>query len=130
MPLLLLVALLIWGGASTGGLVGWLAYVGAAVVLMVIGRGWVIRVDDLGDRIRVVNWTRTVEVSWSDVERFEFDGAVGVRRTNLAPLPFSAFPGSSPDIFGIAERRNAEAFQALESTRMRRRQQTRKRGRA
>lgn len=128
-PLLLLVALLIWGGVSTGGLGGWLASLGAAVVLMVICRGWVVRVDDLGDRIRVVNWMRTVEVSWSHVERFEFDGAVGLRRTNLPPLPLSAFPGSSRDIFGIAERRNAAAFRALESTRKRRRQQIRKRGR-
>lgn len=121
-----MVAGLIWGGASTGGLLGWLAYVGGAVGLLVIGRGWVIRVDDLGDKLRIVNWMRTVDVSWSDVERFEFDGAVGVRRTNLTPVPFSAFPGSSRDIFGIAERRNAEAFRALEATRKRRRQEARK----
>ena len=55
-PLLLLVALLIWGGATTGGLAGWLAWGGALAVLVAFGRGWIIRVEDLGDRIRVVNW--------------------------------------------------------------------------
>ena len=52
------------------------------MVLVVVGRGWIIRVEDLGDTIRVVNWMRTVEVSCSDVQRFEFDGGVGVRRTD------------------------------------------------
>lgn len=129
-PLLLLVALLVWGGAITGGLAGWLACVGAVVVLVVIGRGWIIRVEDLGDTIRVVNWGRTVEVSWSDVERFEFDGGVGVRRTDLTCVPLSAFPAVSRDIFGLTESRNRAALRALEATRKRRRQQARKRGRA
>lgn len=129
-PLLLLSAGLVWGGATTGGVVAWLAWAGAAGVLVLIGRGWLLRVDDLGDRIRVVNWTRTVEVPWYDVDRFEFDGAVGVRRTNLTAVPFSAFPDVSRDIFGIAERRNEAAFRALEATRKRRRQQARNRGRA
>ena len=129
-PLLLLVALLVWGGTTSDGLAGWLAWVGAVVVLVVIGRGWVIRVEDLGDTIRVVNWMRTVEVSWSDVDRFEFDGGVGVRRTDLTSVPFSAFPAASRDIFGIAERRNRAAFRALEATRKRRRHQARNRGRA
>ena len=94
-PLLLLVVLLIWGGATTGGLAGWLAWGGALAVLVAFGRGWIIRVEDLGDRIRVVNWMQTVEVSWSDVDRFEFDGGVGVRRTDLTVLPMSAFPAVS-----------------------------------
>ena len=100
------------------------------MVLVVIGRGWIIRVEDLGDTIRVVNWGRTVEVSWSDVERFEFDGGVGVRRTDLTSVPLSAFPAVSRDIFGLAESRNRAALRALEATRKRRRQQARKRGRA
>ena len=125
-PLILLVALLVWGGATTGGFVAWLAWAGAAGLLVLIGRGWVLRVDDLGDRIRVVNWTRTVEVSWSDVDRFEFDGAVGVRRTDLTAVPISAFPDLSRDMFGIAERRNEAALRALEATRKRRGQQARK----
>lgn len=129
-PLLLLVAVLVWGGATTGGLAGWLAWVGAFVVLVVIGRGWIIRVEDLGDRMRVVNWMRTVEVSWSEVDRFEFDGGVAVRRADLTTLPLSAFPAVSRDMFGIAERRNGAAFRALEATRERRRQQARNRGRA
>jgi Bacterial PH domain len=124
----MLVALLVWGGASSDGLVGWLAWLGALVVLVVIGRGWIIRVDDLGDSIRVVNWIRTVGVAWSDVERFEFDGGVSVRRTDLTNVPVSAFPAVSRDAFGIAERRNEAAFRALEATRKRRHQQARHRG--
>lgn len=126
-PLLLVAVLLVWGGVATAGWGRWVAFGGGMAILIVIGRGWVIRVDDMGDRIRVVNWMHTLEVRWSDVERFEFDGAVGVRRTNMTMVPISAFPALSRDVFGIAKRRNKAAFRALEATRKQRRRQARKR---
>lgn len=126
-PLLLLAVLLAWGGSATAGWGRWLAFAGAIAVLTVIGRGWVIRVDDLGDRVRVVNWMHTREVPWSDVERFELDGAVGIRLTDLTSVSVSAFPALSRDVFGIAERRNEAAFRALEATRRQRRRQARTR---
>lgn len=130
LPLLLLAMGLVVSAVANGGLSGWLAIVGAALVLVLVARGWVIRVDDLGDKIRVTNWLRVIEVPWSDVERFEFDGAVSVRRTNLPTLPLAAFPASSRDLFGILERRNTAAFRALEAARKRHRRQARSQRRA
>lgn len=127
-PLFLLAVLVVAGGVAAGGLVSWLGFVGGALALVVVGRSWVLRVDDLGDKIRVVNWLRTVEMAWSEVERFEFDGAVAVRRYNASTVNVSAFSTSSRDVFGIAERRNEEAFMMLEATRKRRRRQARSRG--
>ena len=129
MPLLLFAAVLVWGGATSVGFIRWLAWAATMAVLAVMGRGWVIRVEDHDDGIRVVNWTRTMEVPWSELDRFESQGGIAARRTNLTSLPLSAFPSLPRDIFGIAERRNETAFRALEASRKRHRQRAHKRGR-
>jgi hypothetical protein len=128
-PLLLFAVVLACGGATSVGSIRWLAWAATMAVLAVMGRGWVIRVEDHDGGVRVVNWTRTVEVSWSELDRFECEGGIAARRTNLTTLPLSAFPSPSRDIFGIAQRRNETAFRALEASRKRRQQRAHKRGR-
>jgi hypothetical protein len=43
--------------------------------LAIVWRSWRLRVDDLGYGVRIVNWTRTLEVPWDEIDRFE--SAVG-----------------------------------------------------
>jgi hypothetical protein len=125
-PLVLLAGVLAVGGIDTGGVWGPLGAVGAVFVLVIAWRSWQLRVDDLGDGVRIVNWTLTVEVPWDEIDPFEFDGRVSLRRRDLRTVPLSAFPFPSRDVFGIARRRNHAAFLALESIRKKRRKQARK----
>ena len=91
-PLVLLAGVLAVGGIDTGGVWGPLGAVGAVFVLVIAWRSWQLRVDDLGDGVRIVNWTLTVEVPWDEIDRFEFDGRVSLRRRDLRTVPLSAFP--------------------------------------
>jgi hypothetical protein len=126
LPLVLLAGVLAAGGIDTGGVWALLGLAGAVLVLVIVWRSWQLRVDDLGDRVRIVNWTRTLEVPWDEIDRFEFDGGVSLRRRDLRTVPLSAFPYPSRDVFGIARGRNHAAFLALESIRKKRRKQARK----
>jgi Bacterial PH domain len=122
----LLAGVLAAGGVDTGGVWAPLALAGAVLVLVILWRFWKLRVDDLGDGVRIVNWTGTFEVPWDEIDRFEFDGVVSLRRRDMRSVPLSAFPFPSRDVFGIGRGRNHAAFLALESIRKKRRRQARK----
>ena len=119
-PLVLLAGVLAVGGIETDGALGLLGSVGAVLVLVIVWRSWQLRVDALSDGVRIVNWTLTLEVPWDEIDRFEFDGGVSLRRRDLRSMSMSAFPFPSRDVFSIARRRNQAAFLALESIRRKR----------
>jgi hypothetical protein len=94
---------------------------------VIVWRSWQLRVDDLADGVRIFNWTRTLEVPWDEIDRFEFDVGVSLRRRDMRMVPLSAFPFPSRDVFGIGRRgRNHAALLAPESIRKKRRRQARK----
>jgi len=125
-PLVFFAGVLAVGGIDTGGVWALLGLAGAVLVLLIIWRSWQLRVVDLGDVVRIVNWNLTLEVPWDEIDRFEFDGGVSLRRRDLCLVALSAFPYPYRDVFGIARGRNQAAFLALESIRKKRRRQARK----
>jgi hypothetical protein len=100
--LVLLASVLAAGGIATRGV--W-ALVGAVLVLAIVWRSWRLRVDDLGYGVRIVSWTRTLEVPWDEIDRFEFDGGVSLRRRDLRTVPLSTF--SLPPVTCSASRAGA-----------------------
>ena len=118
LPLVAIAAILVGGGIADGGVNGVFAVGGAAAVLVFVARYWRLRVEDLGHELRVTNWIRTVHVPWEEVDRFVFeDGGVRLRRRNMREYSVSAFAAPYRDPFGIAHRRNREAFLRLERMR-------------
>jgi hypothetical protein len=93
-------AVLVLGGLGEGGWILPPALVGAAVMLAVTVRSWLLRVELDADSLVLVNWLRTVRLPWAEVVRCGQDAeGIWVRRHDGHQLRVSAFQQSARRAF-------------------------------
>jgi hypothetical protein len=111
-------AVLVVGGIDEGGWALLACLVGAVLVLAGTWRQDRMRVE-LGRDVVVVNFWRTVVLSWSEVDRFGYESGAWVRRRDMRQHEISLF-SPPPGSFDFAERRCREAVRSMEAHRKRR----------
>jgi hypothetical protein len=113
-----LAALLVAGEIEEGGWFLGVCLVGASAVVAVAVRNWLLRVV-VGDELTVVNWSRTLHIPWSEVERFGYDSGLWLRRRSGRQHSIAAFAAVTGALPGV-DRRGREAAVRLEAERRRR----------
>jgi len=111
---------LIVGGVSEGGVVAVGGFLGALLAVGAGIRSCQLRIV-LGNGVTVVNWFRTYEIPWAEVDRFVYEGKeVWVRTRNGPSITVAAF-AAPPGALPFVARRNQQLARQLESVRKKRR---------
>jgi len=112
---------LVVGGLEEGGWLLVLCLIGAAAVVALTVRNWLLRVE-AGQEVVIVNLFSTVRLPWAQVAYFGYDSGLWVRRRTGRQHDITAF-GRALGALPSAERRGRAATAELEAicTRRRRR---------
>lgn len=91
LPLVGAAVYLVASGAVVGGPALVTGSVLAVLMVAVIVRSWQLKLA-LGDDVTVVNWRRTHNLAWSDIERFGYDrSGLWIMRKNKQKVAVAAF---------------------------------------
>ncbi len=93
---------------------------GAVLVVLVVIRTWLVRVVATSEHVEVVNFLRSRQYSWGEVERFVYDGGLTMRLCcgkEVGASAFSWVPGAFPVIARRRAQRAAAELESLRSTR-------------